>query len=156
MDAKVEFDFDDCLIIKIFSFNDTVSKLVKQIGEEASKAHLSERSKNIFKIALDDLIEDYENFYSQEADEIAEAVRSNMLTEGTPSVEDSIAALNEYEYEAITKRISQFWEKSRFEWVVVGNFESEKISTLIHNMESQVRNGNPEVAGQKIGCLKIN
>jgi hypothetical protein len=70
LQLQISYDCDDAIEIKIFGFNDTVSKLVHRIGENIRVLHTSEVSERFFTISLDKLLEDYENFYCGDVDEI--------------------------------------------------------------------------------------
>lgn len=47
----------------MFGFNDTISKLLVNIGGQILSAHKSKVGKAFFKLALDNMLEEYENFY---------------------------------------------------------------------------------------------
>ena len=65
-------------------------KLVDEISTCAGKIHLDGSAETIFKISLDNLVEQYENFYCQESDEIAEDTLSYVLEQGSTSVKKTL------------------------------------------------------------------
>jgi secreted Zn-dependent insulinase-like peptidase len=56
---QVEYDSEDQLSIEIFGFSHTVQQLLEQIGQIITSAHLGPEGKRLFKLNLEDLIEDY-------------------------------------------------------------------------------------------------
>lgn len=59
LECKIEYDNDDCLIITIFGFTDTVVKMLQNIANEIHRVHNTNESKVLFEVALQDFIENY-------------------------------------------------------------------------------------------------
>jgi secreted Zn-dependent insulinase-like peptidase len=96
--------------------------MLECIGERFWELHEGERSEKIYELALNDLIEEYQNFYCEDADRIANETLSLILNEGDPSIEQIKERLEQLEYEDIQNRVSKFWERGKAVWTIVGNF----------------------------------
>jgi secreted Zn-dependent insulinase-like peptidase len=82
-------------------------------------------------LALEDIIEEYENFYCEEADEISDDTLDLILNEGYPSIEQIKQGLEELEYDDVQSRARKFWEKAKVVWIVVGNFQEQTVVDAI-------------------------
>lgn len=75
-------------MIEIYGFNDIVYKLFNKMKNSFWQAHDSEDSKDSFETILDDLEAGYDNFYCDEADELAEEIRDLILIENYPTIKE--------------------------------------------------------------------
>ena len=96
LNTRVEVDFSDEITVAIFGFSDTVCKLVEQLSSFINKVHLTSDAETIFNLTLEDLIQDYNNFYCQESDDIANTTRDNILQQGVYSVPECIELLEKF------------------------------------------------------------
>lgn len=77
---EVEYDDEDEIKISIFGFSDTVEKLLKQMAPTLTTAHKADNAESLFELAIEDLLEEYENFYCGDVDEIADTHLDTLLT----------------------------------------------------------------------------
>ena len=70
-------------------------------------------------------MEDYENFYCDDVDEICQTTLENILRNENPDVDEAIEILEKYSYKTETQRCLQFLDNCQVSWVFVGNFTEE-------------------------------
>lgn len=104
---------------------------------------------------MDDIIEEYENFYCEEADEISDNTLDLILNEGYPSIEKIKQGLEELEYEDAQSRARKLWEKAKAVWIVVGNFQEQTVVDTIQQFEKKVRVGICHVPLKPSGRMKV-
>lgn len=109
-----EIETDDVFSISIFGFSHTVQKLIEQIKPVIAKEHRSQQGERLFKLALEDLKEQYENFYEDDIGEVADVLLDVLLKKTSDPVEQKLKALKSYKYKSICNRIDDFWKNARF------------------------------------------
>lgn len=127
------------LFLYLFGYNQIVSKILVHIGEmlgsfcinvSNGKFKNDEDIDEIFNEAVQNVIEDIDNYYEEDMDDLTDKIRDQLLLQNSPALHNIEKQLSKIKKNKFLERAVDLLYNSITQWIVVGNFnlqETEKI-----------------------------
>ena len=134
-DAKIEFSLafnPEGLFISITGFNDTIAKALNELLLKFKSIGLN-HIKNKIETQIEFLEQKYHNFYLKDPHEQADSYIDFLLKEHSTTPDEKLNLLEELDESnsLLDKYISNYMQKTRFEWVIQGNLTKEHVIEMV-------------------------
>lgn len=113
-----------------------------------------QKSGIFFEIVRERMLQEYQNYYLDDTDDVLESELERMLNAKTEStIEQTMKALEKMTMKQFAEKVVNYWKNVQLEWVIVGNFDETQLLETIKEFEKTLTN-NVEVILEE-PCMKI-
>lgn len=154
--VHLDYSYDGSLIFSHYGYSNTVMRLLQFLAEDLKTLMLiREKAEGIFHMIHEDALRACGNFYLGEALAVSTEIQKQLFEGKTnTSVEQDLKLLEKLDFKLFQNVAKEVWEKSRFEWVFVGNFQEAEVLERVRTFE-QLMKCKGDVELPPMGGLKI-